>query len=119
MISRFKKLLCAISILRPRRDAPTKLDVEILAVIDICGNQIERRQVAQHDRRFGGSSVIEQQYEFIATITRGRVRLPQVAPQDLADVRQHLVPDRVSVGVVDGLETVEVYAHHAEGTLRA
>lgn len=53
--------------------------------------------------------------EFFAAEAADQILRPQFGVQAFRDGVQHLVTDQVTVGVVDGLEVIEVEDEHAGG----
>src|SRR5207302_8126196 len=65
------------------------------------------------DARSGIRSLVEDQRELFAAVTRADVRLAGAGQEDLRQLREHGIAIQVAVGVVDLLEVVEV--DHQEG----
>ena len=68
----------------------------------------ERAQLLGQDRAFLDAGLGQDQHEFLAAVPADQVAGPQVRRDRLGDAAQDDVAGGVAVGVVDGLEVVDI-----------
>jgi hypothetical protein len=66
-----------------------------------------------------GVTLLQQQYELIATYSGHRVFLPDAIFQSCADILEELVPRIVTQAIVDELEAVHIESHNDERVIAA
>src|SRR3954452_2777428 len=94
----------------PRRPAEARRDAELEQAVDVDGHLGDRRaQALADDGRVG--RVGQQQQELLVAPARRDVLLAQAGGEAPRDLAQHRVAGGVAVGVVDGLEAVDVDQH--------
>src|SRR5581483_4853671 len=71
-------------------------------------------QTAGHNQSLIFASLRQQHYEFVATVAECVIDQTQLGLNKVANFRQQLAADQMSVGVVDLLEVVKVDEHHRE-----
>ena len=73
-----------------------------------------RAQAGRGDARFGSVRVRKQDHEFLAGVARHAVRAARELLQELPEIAEHLVSDRLSVALAQRLEIIDVEHHDRE-----
>lgn len=113
-VGRVVQLVEGIPVHRRVGDADTAGDAVVIAdILEFVGADALMQHLHLRGRVCVGDDVLHQDTEFVAAETPDDVALAEFLPDDVADFLQDLIADRMSVGIVDLLEMVDV--NHHEG----